>query len=110
LTYGTFKGASFEVIVLDLTKDIQPLTTFRRRSGDFLKQIKKSKRPVVLTVNGKAAAVVQDAKAYQRLLDIAARADAREGIRQGLEEARKGRMRPVEEFFEEFEARHGIPR
>jgi prevent-host-death family protein len=98
------------IIVLDLTKDIQPLTTFRRRSGDFLKQIKKSKRPVVLTVNGKAAAVVQDAEAYQRLLDIAARADAKEGIRQGLEDSRKGRMRPVEEFFQEFEAKHGIPR
>ena len=96
--------------MFDLAKDIQPLTTFRRRSADFLKQIKKSKRPVVLTVNGKAAAVVQDAEAYQRLLDIAARADAREGIRQGLEDARKGKMRPVEEFFEEFEARHGIPR
>jgi len=91
-------------------KDIQSLTTFRRRSGDFLKQIRKSKRPVVLTVNGKAAAVVQDAEAYQRLLDIAARADAKEGIRQGLEDARKGRMRRVEEFFKEFEAKHGMPR
>ncbi len=96
--------------MLDLTKDIQPLTTFRRRSGQFLKQIKKSKRPVVLTVNGKAAAVVQDAEAYQRLLDIAARADAREGIRQGLEDARKGRSRAAEEFFREFEALHGLSR
>jgi prevent-host-death family protein len=96
--------------VLDLTKDIQPLTTFRRRSGQFLKQIKKSKRPVILTVNGKAAAVVQDAEAYQRLLDIAARAEAREGIRQGLEDARKGRSRPAEEFFREFETLHGLSR
>ncbi len=96
--------------MFSIPTDIQPLTTFRRRSSEFLKQIKKSKRPVVLTVNGKAAAVIQDPEAYQRLLDIAARADAREGIRQGLEDARKGRMRPVEEFFEEFEARHGIPR
>ena len=96
--------------MLDLTKDIQPLTRFRRRSSEFLKQIKKSKRPVVLTVNGKAAAVIQDAEAYQRLLDIAARADAKEGIRQGLEDARKGRMRPVDEFFKEFEAEHGIRR
>jgi prevent-host-death family protein len=96
--------------MLDLTKDIQSLTTFRRRSGDFMKQIKKSKRPVVLTVNGKAAAVVQDAAAYQRLLDIAASADAREGIRQGVEDASKGRIRPAKEFFEEFEARHGLSR
>ena len=96
--------------MLDITKDIQSLTTFRRRSGDFMKQIKKSKRPVVLTVNGKAAAVVQDAEAYQRLLDVAASADAKEGVRQGVEDARKGRLRPVREFFEEFEATHGLPR
>jgi prevent-host-death family protein len=95
---------------LDITKDIQSLTAFRRRSGDFLKQLRKSKRPVVLTVKGKAAAIVQDAAAYQRLLDIAARADAEEGIRQGLDDVAHGRTRPAKEFFAEFEARHGIPR
>jgi prevent-host-death family protein len=95
---------------LDITKDIQSLTTFRRRSGEFLRQLKKSKRPVVLTVKGKAAAIVQDAQAYQRLLDIAAQADAKEGIRQGLEDIREGKVRPAREFFDEFEARHGLPR
>ncbi|HEX3469556.1 MAG TPA: type II toxin-antitoxin system Phd/YefM family antitoxin [Silvibacterium sp.] len=53
--------------MLDITKDIQSLTSFRRRSSDFMKQLRKSKRPVVLMVNGKAAAIVQDAEAYQRL-------------------------------------------
>jgi prevent-host-death family protein len=96
--------------MLDITKDIQSLTTFRRRSGDFIKHLRKSKRPVVLTVRGKAAAVVQDAEAYQRLLDIAARVDAEEGVRQGVEDAKKGRTRPAKEFFDEFEAEHGIPR
>jgi prevent-host-death family protein len=96
--------------MLDITKDIQSLTTFRRRSGDFMKQLKKSKRPVVLTVKGKAQAVVQDAEAYQRLLDIAARADVYEAIRQGLEQARQGKGRDVDEFFGEFEAAHGISR
>jgi len=96
--------------MLDITKDIQSLTTFRRRSGDFMKQLKKSKRPVVLTVKGKAAAIVQDAEAYQHLLDIAARADAEEGIRQGLEDAKKGKALHAREFFTEFEATHGLPR
>jgi prevent-host-death family protein len=96
--------------MIDITNDIQSLTTFRRRSGDFMKQLRKSKRPVVLTVKGKAAAVVQDAEAYQRLLDIAARADVEEGIRQGLEDAKKGKVRPAREFFDEFEAEHGISR
>jgi len=54
------------------------------------------------------SAVNQEAEACQRLLDQEARADAREGIRQGLDDARLGRMRPVEEFFKEFEAGHGI--
>ena len=96
--------------MLDITKDIQSLTSFRRRSGVVMKQLKKSKRPLVLTIKGKAAAVVQEAGAYQRLLDIAARADAKEGIRQGLEDTRKGRLRAARELFDEFEAEHGIPR
>lgn len=96
--------------MLDITKDIQSLTTFRRRSGEFMKQLKKTKRPVVLTVKGKAEAVVQDAEAYQRLLDIAARADAREGIRQGLDDVANGQTRPAREAFEELRRRHAIPR
>jgi prevent-host-death family protein len=95
--------------MFDITKDIQSLTTFRRSSGEFMDQLRKTKRPVVLTVNGKAAAVVQDAEAYQRLLDIAASADAGEGIRQGLEDVAHGRMRPAVEFFGEFETKHGLP-
>jgi prevent-host-death family protein len=85
-------------------------TTFRRRSGDFMKQLRKSKRPVVITVKGKATAVVLDADAYQHLLDIATLANPEEGIRQGLADAKKGKTRPVKEFFDEFEAKHGLPR
>jgi prevent-host-death family protein len=96
--------------MLDIVNDIQSLTTFRRRSGDFMKQLKKSRRPVVLTVKGKAAAVVQDAEAYQRMLDIVAQADAGEGIRQGVEDAKRGKLREAREFFADFEATHGIPR
>jgi len=44
----------------------------------------------------------------QRLLDIAAQADATEGIHQGLEDVKKGRVQPAREFFAEFEAEHGL--
>ena len=96
--------------MLDITKDIQSLTTFRRNSGKFMKQLKQDKRPLILTVEGRVEAVLQDAETYQRLVDIAARADAQEGIRQGLIEAEAGQGRDIDEFFEEFEARHGISR
>ncbi len=95
---------------INIAKDIQSLTTFRRKSGQFLKRIKKTKRPIVLTVNGKAEAVVQDAEAYQRLLDIAARADVYEAIRQGLDDIAHGRTRPAREVFNEMRRRYGLPR
>ena len=96
--------------MLDITKDIHSLTTFRRRSGDFMKQLKKTKRPLVLTVKGKAAAIVQDAEAYQNLLDIAASADSEEGIRQGLDDVARGRTRQAREVFDQIRRKHGIPR
>jgi prevent-host-death family protein len=95
---------------MDITKDIQPMTTFRNHSAEIMQHLRDTKRPVVLTVNGKAAAVVQDAEAYQRLLDLAARADAAEGVRQGLEDARGRRTRPARAVFDELRSRHGIPR
>src|SRR5271168_5092690 len=99
-----------EATMFDTDKDIQAMTTFLRKPSKFMKQLKKSKRPLVLTINGKAEAVLLDARVYQRLLDIAAQADAREGIRQGLEDVRKGRIRPAREALEAFRRKHAIPR
>jgi hypothetical protein len=48
----------------------------------------------------------RNAEAHQRLLDIAARADANEGIRQGLDDVANGRTRPAREFFDEFRRKH----
>ena len=94
----------------NLTEDIYSLTSFRRKPGDFMKHLKKTRHPLVLTVKGKAAAVLQDAESYQRLLEIAARASETEEIRQALLDAKKGKSRPAREFFKEFEAQHGISR
>jgi PHD/YefM family antitoxin component YafN of YafNO toxin-antitoxin module len=96
--------------MFDINRDIQAMTTFRRNPGKFLKLLKKTKKPLVLTINGKAEAVVQDAEAYQHLLDIAAQAYAPEGIRQGLEDVKKGRIRPAREVLEMFRRIHAIPR
>ena len=95
---------------MDITKDIQPMTTFRNHSAEIMQHLKYTRRPIVLTVNGKASAVEQDAEAYQHLLDLAAEASAAEGIRQGLEDLRNGRARPARVMFDEIRAEHGIPR
>ena len=95
---------------MDITKDIQPMTTFRNHSAEFMAHIKQTGRPLILTVNGKAAAVVQDAESYQRLLDLAAEADAAEGIRQGLEDLAGGQSRPAKQVVDELRADFGLPR
>ena len=93
---------------IDITKDIQPLTTFRNNSVKFMKRLKKTRRPIILTVNGKPEAVVQSAAEYQRLLNLAAQADPEEGLRQGLEDIAKGRTRPAREVFAELREEYGI--
>jgi prevent-host-death family protein len=96
--------------MFDIKKDIQAMTTFRRHPGEFMKRLKKSKKPLILTVNGKAEAVVQDAEAYQRLLDLAAQADAQEGIHQGMEDVKNGRVRPARKALDFFRRLREIPR
>jgi hypothetical protein len=66
------------------------------------------KRRTVLAVKGKAAAVIQDREAGQRLLDAAAHADAAEGIRQGLEDLANGRGVPAREVFDALRAEFGV--
>ena len=61
-------------------------------------------------MRGKAQAVVQDAEAYQRLLDTATRADVYEALRQGLDDVARGRTRSAREVFNALRRRHGIPR
>jgi prevent-host-death family protein len=92
--------------MIDITQDIQPLTTFRNNSVKMMKQLKKTGRPIVLTVNGKPEAAVLSAPALQRLLDIAALADEREGVRQGDADVAAGRSRPASEVFAEMRTRH----
>jgi PHD/YefM family antitoxin component YafN of YafNO toxin-antitoxin module len=99
-----------EVILFDIKKDIQAVTTFRCNPGKLMKHLKKTKKPLVLTINGKAQAVVQGAGAYQRLVDITAQADALEGIRQGIENMEKGRERPARNALEIFRRNRAMPR
>ena len=69
--------------MLDISKDIHSLSEFKRNSSDFVERMRGSGHPLVLTINGKAEIVVQDAAAYQKLLDRVDELEALEGIRLG---------------------------
>ena len=50
-------------------ENIHPLTDFKRNAKAFVDRIKATKAPIVLTVNGKAEVVMQDATAFQEMLE-----------------------------------------
>jgi prevent-host-death family protein len=88
---------------MNLEQDIRPLTDFKRNTADFIAQLKQSGHPLVLTVNGKAELVVQDAKSYQRLLDLAERLETMQAVKEGIASMKRGEGRPMDEFFDELE-------
>ena len=51
--------------MLDLANDIRSLSEFKRNTVHLLDRLRKTEHPLVLTINGKAELVVQDAEAYQ---------------------------------------------
>jgi prevent-host-death family protein len=92
--------------MINLSKDIHPLTNFKRNTAVFVKRMKKSRRPVVLTVKGKAEIVVQDAASYQTLLDRIEALETVEALRRGFEDIEAGRIMPFEEAFRTIRKRH----
>jgi prevent-host-death family protein len=94
--------------MVNLTKDIHPLTDFKRNTSDFMSRMKKTRRPVVLTVNGKAELVVQDAQSYQQILDRLEKFEAVEAIRLGIAAAQEGRIKPARQALAELQAKLGI--
>jgi len=93
--------------MLDLSKDIRSLSDFKRHTSAFADDLRKSGRPLVLTVNNSARLVVQDAEAYQRLLELAERAETIEGIRAGLESMARAESVPASEVLAAMRAKLG---
>jgi prevent-host-death family protein len=94
--------------MVNLSEDILPLTDFKRRTNDFMDQMKRTRRPVVLTVNGRAELVVQDAASYQQTLDRLARFEAVEAIRLGIAAAEEGRVDAARQALAELQEKLGI--
>jgi prevent-host-death family protein len=85
--------------MINLSKDIHSLTDFKRNTTEFVQRLKQTKHPLVLTVNGKAELVVQDAESYQQLLDAVELLETLKGIKLGLEQKSRGEGTKAEDFF-----------
>jgi PHD/YefM family antitoxin component YafN of YafNO toxin-antitoxin module len=88
--------------VLDLNRDINSLSNFKRNTPEFLRRLKESGHPVVLTINGKAELVVQDSASYQKLVELAERAERMDALQASIEDMRAGRVIPAESMLAEM--------
>lgn len=87
-------------------QDIHPLTDFQRNTKETLRRLKKTRRPEVLTVNGRPAVIVQDAEAYRRTIAQLRRDYEIEAVRVGIAEMKAGKGRPAKEVFDELRAKY----
>jgi prevent-host-death family protein len=94
--------------MLKLNEDIHPLTEFKRKTSDFMTRLKKTHRPVVLTVNGKAELIVQDAEGYQDILDRLEQLEAVAAIRLGIAAAHEGRIKPARKALADLREKLGL--
>jgi len=85
-------------------QDIRSLTDFQRNTRAHLKRLKATRRPAVLTVNGKAELIVQDAAAFEDMLD------AIRGIQRGLDAMKEGTGKPFRQALDEIRVKYKIPR
>lgn len=90
-------------------RNIHPLSEFQRSAKSFLESMKETKSSLVLTVNGKAAAVVQDAESYQLMVERIELLESMLGIRKSLEEFDQGKGIALDDAFQSLREKYEIP-
>lgn len=95
-------------LAIDLS-DIRSVTDFQRNAKAHITRLRKTRAPMVLTTNGSASVVVQEAKAYQDLIDRVEQLEERQrfitAVNEGLADFAAGRSKPLKEAFAEAEKR-----
>jgi prevent-host-death family protein len=90
---------------MKLTDDIRSVTELKRNTREILSQVRQTGRPVVLTVNGKADAVLMDARTFEKHLSASNLAKL---VAPAEEDVRAGRTRSMQAFLREFKRAHKI--
>lgn len=95
--------------MIDL-REVRSVTEFQRNLKEYFAQLKQKRTPLVLTVNGRAEVVVQDAGSYQELLDRLERAETSAALRRGLEQAGNDEGIPIADAERRLREKHGFSR
>ena len=91
-------------------REIHPLTDFLRNHKAHVTRLKETRAPEVLTVDGKAEIVVQDADSYQRMIDRLHHMETVAAIQEGMARAERGELKPAAQVLDEMRAKYGLSR
>jgi len=95
--------------MIDL-REVRSVTEFQRDLKGYVGRLKEKKTPLVLTVNGRAELIVQDADSYQELLDRLERAETVAAIREGMKQFERGEGIPLRQAERRLRKKHGFSR
>jgi len=84
------------------------LTDFQRNARDFIDGINESRRPLLLTVNGKVQAVLVDPTTFQEMENKLQRDRFIEAIREGERDIQDGKTRSAEEVYASMKTKYGF--
>lgn len=74
---------------IQLNKDVTPLSEFRANVSATIEKARKTKRPILITQNGKGSAVLLGINEYEALID---KMELMEEIRLAEEDVKAGRV------------------
>lgn len=86
-------------MTLSITEDIRSITDLKRNTNAVLEQINQTKRPVVLTVNGKAEAVLLGASEYEKISNAF---NLLKLLIPAEEDINNNRVKEARDFFKDF--------
>ena len=95
--------------MIDL-REVRSVTEFQRNLKEYTGRLKKKSTPLVLTVNGRAELIVQNAQSYQALLDRLEHAETVAAIRQGMKQFERGEGISLEQAEKKLRRKHGFSR
>ena len=76
--------------------NIRPLTDFRNKMKEYIKELNEHKKPIILTQHGKSAAILRSAEKFQEMQD---QIEFRRKVAQGLEDYKSGRVHSIQDTF-----------
>jgi len=94
-------------MAMHISEDIRPLSELENNASEILEHLPKTSRPMVITVKGKAGAVLMDTKTYEKHLRAA---NMSRLLAPAEADIAAGRVRSVRSFLKEFKNARKISR